>query len=158
MILENNPWIVCMVHFFIVITLSAVPEDKDILLTYTLCDLYIGSIHSADRQCTIHHKFHISCSRCFHSCGRNLLTDICCRNQYLRNRYTIIFYENYLNFSVHIWIFIYHFLNGMDQPYDLFCPGISRCCFRRKNKCDRCCNICWIFFDLLIYINDMQTF
>lgn len=107
---------------------------------------------------TIHHKFHIPCSRCFHSCGRNLLTDICCRNQYLRNRYTIIFYENYLNFSVHIWIFIHHFLNGMDQPYDLFCPGISRCCFRRKNKCDRCCNICWIFFDLLIYINDMQTF
>ena len=52
-------------------------EEEHIVIAYCLVNFNVSTVESTECKSTVDHKLHITCTACFSTCKRNLLTDIC---------------------------------------------------------------------------------
>ena len=77
--------------------IAALTEDVDIFCSYSLRDLYIGSVHCSKCESAVKHKLHISGSGSFFGSEADLFRKITGRNHFFSSSNIVVFHKNKLH-------------------------------------------------------------
>ncbi|CAN7976885.1 unnamed protein product, partial [Ixodes persulcatus] len=109
-------------------------EDEDVLWPHLLSHLHVGSVQSADGQCSIqlhsqimhakkkkktHHELHVSCAGGLCACGGDLLAQVCGRDDLLGQADPVVLQEDHLQLVPHHGVVVHHIAHCYDQLDDL---------------------------------------
>src|SRR5271157_1454455 len=65
-------------------------EEKEIVFASLFGHLDGGAVARANRECSVHHEFHVASAAGFVTRGGNLIRDVAGRNQTLRERNSVV--------------------------------------------------------------------
>ena len=130
-------------------------EYKDIVVAYSLVDLYICSVLCSQSYGAVEHELHVSCSAGLFGSKGDLLGNIACRDQLAGFCHVVVLYHDNSQVFVYLRIIVDDLLQAEDQVNNIFRDHVSRSCFRTEDRCHRSCrNLSCL--NLQIFINDIQ--
>ena len=133
------------------------PEDKGVFFADFIHDLYIGTVHCSQCQCSVHHEFHIAGAAGFPAGRRNLLGYIGSRKDHFGIADPVVFNEDHFDLALNALVGIDHAGHIIDQPDDQFGPVIRSTGLGAENKRPRIERHIRIFPDFIIQIHNMQN-
>ena len=130
-------------------------EYENIVVAYSLVDLYICSVLCSQSHSAVEHELHVSCSAGLFGRKGNLLGNIACRDQLAGLCYIVVLYHDNSQVFVYLRIIVDDLLQAENQVDNIFRDHVSRSCFRTEDCCHRSCRDLSCF-DLQIFIDDIQ--
>ena len=132
-------------------------EDKGVLLSNFLNDLYVCTVHGSKSQGTVQHELHVTGTGSLFTCGGNLLGNISSGKDQLCVADTIILDKYNFDLSFDGRIVVYDIPNGIDQFDDRFCTLIACGSFCSKDEGSWVERHIRVLFQTVIQIHDMKN-
>ncbi len=101
-------------------------EDGTVFGPRLFSDLDVGSIQRPDGDCTVECHLHVAGTGCFITCSRDLLGDICCRDQLLGQTHAIVRHEHHFQLALDTSIVvdpIRQLVDGIDDVFGQLVTG-----------------------------------
>jgi len=108
-------------HFF-----NGETEDEDVFVTDFFLHFNVGAVECTDGECAVQGELHVTGTRGFGACGRNLFGEVCSRNDLFGERHAVVFEEHHLELALANRVGINDGGNGVREADDLLSHPVTR--------------------------------